>query len=315
MATVRRLESAASTIKKASSARLELLSGGASGASTYRVHGFSEPCVLKVVAAESAAHLRAGGRREIRFYEELAAYLPLRTPRVLASLVEASGSSALLLGAYTPVKPASELNGADFTEIAGQLAGFHAVYWGRTGPLDALAWLERPERPDLAREIEHASEAWRALARQPQFQDVLTGPVVRDLEAALAELATKPEHAPEAALTLCHGDCHTGNLLRDRAGRLVWADWQEVRTGHGPDDLAFLLQRAEADGAAVARDQVVAAYCDALETAGVEGVDPEAVTSAMNASERRTQLLYWPDYLADAEAGTMVRHLTRVFST
>lgn len=314
MATLNRLEPAASIIKKALSARLELLSGGASGAATYRVHGFCEPCVLKVVAAESAAHLWAGGRREIRFYDELAAHLPLRTPRVLASLVEASGYAALLLEAHTPIKPATELNSAEFTEMAGQLARFHAVYWDRTGPLDALAWLEKPQL-DLTREVRHASATWRALAGQPQLQAVLTGSVLRDVEVALTELGTKPEHGPETALTLCHGDCHTGNLLRDQEGRLVWADWQEVRVGHGPSDLTFLIQRAEANGASVAHGEVIATYCDALRAAGVAGVDPEAVTSAMNESERRTRLLYWPDYLRDAEAETMARHLTRIFSS
>lgn len=310
-----RYEPVASTIEEALSARLELLSGGASGASTYRVHDLSEPCVLKVVAAESAAYLRARGHREIRFYREVASHVPLLTPRVLESLTEASGRCALLLSAYAPLGPANELSEDEFSRIAEQLARFHAVYWRRTTLFNGLSWLEKPKNPDLTCDARHAAATWRALAEQPQFQGVLTGSALRDIEAALAEIMTKPEYGPETVTTLCHGDCHPGNLLRDQAGCLVWADWQEVRVGHGPDDLTFLLQRAEAEGAAVAHDRVVTAYCDALETAGVEGVDPDAVTDAMNASERRTRLLYWPNYLADATAETMVHHLTRIFST
>jgi hypothetical protein len=78
-------------IEEALSAHLELLNGGVSGASTYQVRGLPAPCVLKVIAAESADYIRARGYREIRFYDELAARIPLLTPRVLASLLEESG--------------------------------------------------------------------------------------------------------------------------------------------------------------------------------------------------------------------------------
>lgn len=300
-------------LEAALSARLELLGGGASGAATYRVHGLSEPCVLKVVAADSPGYLRARGRREVRFYEELAAHLPLRTPRVLASSVEPSGACALLLGAYAPMKAAPEVSEAEFADIAAQLAGFHAVYWNRTGPLEALSWLEGPKAVDLTRDAAHAAETWRTLARLPQFQKLLTDAVLRDVGAALAEVATRPEHGPDTPMALCHGDPHLGNLLRGEDGALVWADWQEVRLGHGPSDLSFLLQRAEAEGAVVARGGVIAPYCTALEVAGVGGVREEAVTAAVNESERRTRLLYWPDYLGDAPPETMARHLDRMF--
>lgn len=119
-----------SHIDAAVAAQLELLSGGISGASTYRYRGFAESCVLKVIDAASPAHVRARGYRTIP-----------------------SG------------------------------------YGGDT------------------------------------------------------------------ALTLCHGDCHLDNLLRDPDGRLIWADWQEARKGYGPSDLAFCLQRAEATGAAIAHDR------------------------------------------------------------
>lgn len=302
-------------IEEALSAHLELLSGGVSGASTYRVHGLPKLCVLKVVATESAAHLRARGYREIRFYEELAAHIPLRTPHVLASLIEASGYSALLLVAYTPMKPANELTDAEFTEIAEQLARFHAVYWNRTDQFDYLSWIEKPEKLDLTHDARHASETWQALAQQPQFQELLTDSTLRDIEAALVQIRANPEYGSETVMTLCHGDCHLDNLLRDRDGRLMWADWQEVRVGHGPSDLTFLIQRAEANGVTVAHDSLITAYCSALEAAGVKGVSKAVITSAMNKSERRTRLLYWPDYLGDATPEMMTHHLTRIFAT
>ncbi len=300
-------------IEEALSAQLELLSGGVSGASTYQVHGLIEPCVLKVIAAESPDYVRARGHREIRFYDELAAHTPLHTPRVLASLIEGSGYCALLIAAYRPMKSANELNDAEFTEIAKGLASFHAVYWNRTDQLDTLSWIEEPKIVDLTHDARHASETWQMLARQPQFRELLTDSRLRDIEAALVEVGTKPEYGPETVMTLCHGDCHLDNLLRDKDGRLIWADWQEVRIGHGPSDLAFLIQRAGTNGANIAHDIIIAAYCNALEAAGVEGVNEDAIKSAMNESERRTRLLYWPDYMRDATPETMAHHLTRIF--
>ena len=114
-------------------------------------------------------------------------------------------------------------------------------------------------------------------------------------------------------MTLCHGDCHLDNLLRDQEGHLIWADWQEVGIGYGPSDLSFFLQRAEANGAAIAHDLVVTAYCTALEAAGVAGVSEHAITSAMKESERRTRLLYWPDYMNNATSEAMAHHLARIF--
>ncbi len=303
-----------SRIDGAFAAQLELLSGGLSGAATYRVHGLSEPCILKVIEAESEAYIRARGSREILFYQELAAHLPLHTPRVLASLIEESGFCALLLTAHEPLQPANELGVDVFAEIATQLAQFHAVYWGRTQELVKFSWLAKPTPPDLTNDTRHARERWQALAQRPQFRELLTESTLQEIEAALVQLRTVSEYGPDTAMTLCHGDCHLGNLLRDQEGHLIWADWQEVRIGHGPSDLSFLIQRAEANGADIAHGDIITAYCNALEGAGVKGVDNRAIMSAIKEYERRTRLLYWPDYMGNATTESMAYHLERIFS-
>jgi thiamine kinase-like enzyme len=303
-----------SRIDEALAAQLELLSGGTSGASTYRVHGLSQPCVLKVVEAESADYVRARAYREIRFYDQFAACISLSTPRVLANLTEKSGYCALLIEAYQPLKPAGQLPAGDFAEIAMELARFHAQFWNRTEQLATLSWLAQPATADLTNDARHARETWFALAQQPQFRKVLTEATLDAIDAALGDVQTKPEYDPDMAMTLCHGDCHLDNLLRDQEGRLIWADWQEIRIGNGSSDLTFLMQRAEANGADIAHDRIVTAYCNALKAAGVEGVNERAITSAMHESERRTRLLYWPDYMSGATSKSMAHHLTRIFS-
>lgn len=301
-------------IDQALAAQLELLSGGISGASTYRVHGLSEACVLKVIEAESAEYIRARAYREIHFYNELAEDLPVHTPRLLASLVQESGYCALLIAAYQPLKQANQMRPDEFAHIATQLAQLHATYWNRTELLSRFAWLAKPAPPDLTQDTHHAHETWLALAQRPQFHDILTTSLLQDIEFALVEISTKPEYNSATALTLCHGDCHLDNVLCDQHGQLIWADWQEVHIGYGPADLTFLIQRAEANGANIAYDDVIVAYCKALEAAGVEGVDERAITAAMNESERRTRLLYWPDYMSDATTEHMAHNVARIFS-
>lgn len=301
-------------IDQALAAHLELLSGGVSGASTYRVHGLPEACVLKLTKAESADYIRARAYREIYFYEQLAEELPLHTPRLLASCIQESGECALLIAAYQPLKVANQLCTDDFAQIATQLAHLHAKYWNLTESLSSYTWLPQPMVPDLAQDVQHARETWHVLAQRPQFRTILTASRLHDIEGALVQISTKPEYSPAIALTLCHGDCHLDNLLCDQNGDLIWADWQEIQIGHGPTDLTFLIQRAEANSATITHDVLIAAYCTALEADGVEGVDQHAITAAMNESERRTRLLYWPDYMHDATTERMAQHLTRIFS-
>lgn len=302
-----------SRIEEALSARLELLGGGASGAATYRVYGLAEPCVLKVIEAGSPDYLRTRGQREICFYRQLAVHVPLRTPQVMASVLEESGYCALLIAAYSPIASANELNMTQFVEVAEQLAGFHAVHWNRTDLLGGFPWIEQPKIVDLSQAAHHAAQCWRKLGQQSQFRELLTGLRLRQIEAALGEISATPEYGVKTAMTLCHGDCHLENVLRDPDGCLVWADWQEVRVGHGPSDLSFLIQRAEANGAKIAHHVLIGAYCKALEAAGIRNVDQGEIEHALHESERRTRLLFWPDYMMETTAEAMVHHLERIF--
>ena len=99
-------------------------------------------------------------------------------------------------------------------------------------------------------------------------------------------------------LTLCHGDCHAGNLLRDSTDQLVWADWQEVGVGYGPEDLSIFFQRAEAMGASPPRDEMALAYRRRMEAVTGEQIPAETLHRAIDFSELWARLLLWPLYLA-----------------
>ena len=287
-----------------------VLAGGLSGATVYRVTVAGTMRVLKVTAAGAAPHVVARARREVAFYRELAPHLPLRVPEVIAAEVDADRGSALLLAAYTPAAPAPVWKRPAYLEVVRQLAGFHAVFWDAAGRLAAWPWL-RPATPAATTAaLVRAWDAWSALAGRP---------AAPALPAALAGIETLLARIPavEAALagvlpTICHGDCHLGNLLRDAVGNLRWADWQEVGPGCGPADLAFLIGRAVAAGGRVPEAALITAYHAALAAALVRPPSHAAVAAAVAAAELRTSLLDWPAYLQNAPPPTLATLLARI---
>lgn len=112
------------------------------------------------------------------------------------------------------------------------------------------------------------------------------------------------------AAVLTHGDCHVGNLLRSSTGSTLWADWQEVCLSTGVDDLVFLWQRAEFDGASPPRDAMAAAYGSARHL----GKDAD-LGRALAACELRLLLVEWPEYVSygtDAQRRIMTQRLEDV---
>ncbi len=145
-----------------------------------------------------------------------------------------------------------------------------------------------------------------------RFRDVLTPRRRQAIEALLRQIATIEAAVRAFPPTLCHGDCHIGNLLRDRDGHLVWADWQEVGIGRGPEDLSFLLQQAWFEGAAVSLDEVAEAYRERLERALGRNFSLSAIIAVMHAAELRTRLLEWPAYLKHAPEAALAQILDRI---
>ena len=172
-------------------------------------------------------------------------------------------------------------------------------------------WLKRVPPDSLQRHLPQAHAAWQALFEQPRFAETFTAHTRQHIARLLPQVPTLGERIAAFPRTLCHGDCHMGNLLHDRQGEPVWADWQEVGVGCGPEDLAFFLQRAQAAGGSVPFASVVEAYQEQLEKLGTP-VTPEAVRRVVAVSELCTRLVHWPGYLHQASPQGVADHLERV---
>jgi len=277
--------------------RYEVLQGGISGAPTYRVHLANEQVVLKIAAETSPPGVLACARREIHFYRDLADSIPLQIPAVLGTISDTS-ASCLCLRAYQVAPPIETWSERHYREIAGQLGQFHAAFWKRTEELSHLSWLRQLASPPDGTTLQHATESWHALAGLPNYQTVLTSAEIAWIEAMVSHMDYTDSVLQAFPMTLCHGDCHHGNLLMDGDGEWRWADWQEVGIGRGPEDLSFFLQRARMAGGAVPEDAVVRAYHQCLEAAAGQSIRLTTVKQVVDASELRTLLLLWPPFLS-----------------
>lgn len=293
----------------------EILQGGISGSTVYRLAGGAESRILKITRPDAPEHVRVRAQREVAFYGTPALAIPLALPRVLGLDADAAGGSAVLLAAYRPPDPPAAWDADRYLAVAAQLARLHAAFWNDTARLAALSWLRRPPDAIDPSRIRHAQTAWRALQSRPAFASILTSSVLARITRLLDHIPALTAAIQALPATLCHGDCHTGNLLTDADGRLIWADWQEVGIGRGPEDLAFFVQRALMAGGAVPEEPMIARYSAELAAQTGQPIGPETIRRALAASEVRTRLLDWPDYLDDAEPAlmdSMVRRIDRL---
>lgn len=277
---------------------------GMSGATLYHLRLTAQEAVLKCTDAASGAEAMTRARRELTFCTGLAHQLPLRTPYLLKTYVGAE-HVILLTDVYTSSPPYDD---EDFKRLGQQLGSLHAAFWNETHLLSGATWLKQPDRT-LDEKVSRALVAWQELQLQPQFTDVLeTNAWIQPCLNHLPRFHALYDYLP---LTLCHGDCHLGNILRDSSGAFVWIDWQDVGLGCGAADVSFLIQRAEMSGVAVPRDIVLTAYYQGLTEAGVQ-VDEEQIIKGVEVEELKSLSLEWPFYLKQAPKEQVISLLERI---
>ncbi len=193
---------------------------------------------LKITPASLGAGTLAGARRELRFYRQLAARVPVRTPPLLGALETGAGVALLLAAAGDQVN-AKAWNCPAWAALGRDLAGLH------TAPVAGQDW-PRPD-PLLDAMSEPVSGAITRF-----WGDVLPGlpDLLASRNALREELASQP-------VVLVHGDCHTGNIVHAADG-LVFCDWQCTGVGRATSDLALLRVRAAPAGVTVPRKMMTA---------------------------------------------------------
>lgn len=193
------------------------------------------------------------GRREARFYAELAPETPVRVPRCWFS---AWGDTP---GEYICLFEDLEASGCTFPKDVGEharahggalieaLARLHAHFWEDARFASGLAWVPPAMRGALGAKLIGQARERFAGELPPVFGELCR--LYVEHHERICDLWD------EGGSTLIHGDCHMGNQLID-GDEVGLYDWAVISRSPGIRDVAIFLgnscppevRRAEQDG-------------------------------------------------------------------
>ena len=204
--------------------------------------------VAKLPAADPTSRATATSlgsyELEVRFYQQLAASLPVRTPRCLYADIDVEAADfVLLLEDLAPARQGDQLAGCTTDEAAvavAELPNLHAPRWGDP-TLASIGWLHR----DPAARQAFMAELLPVLhdGFRTRYAERLDDEVASACDALFGRLG---EHlgTRRAPATIVHGDYRLDNLLfggLDGGVPVAVLDWQTVGTGSAMDDVAYFL--------------------------------------------------------------------------
>ncbi|MDG2029141.1 MAG: phosphotransferase [Acidimicrobiales bacterium] len=177
------------------------------------------------------------GRKEARFYDEIAGEVPMRIPQAYFAAHGERSEYIMVLEDLAAV-------GCKFTtrlepladdqsgQLIGGLARVHAHFWEDPRFDDELSWIPAPMRGEMGAQLVDSS--------RQQFEDDFP-PVFGDLCRLYVEhhdaICDLWDAGPK---TLIHGDCHAGNQFVDD-GRVGLYDWAVISKSPGIRDVAIYL--------------------------------------------------------------------------
>ena len=236
-------------------------------------------CVIAKIPSGDPASRQAGAagayETEVRFYQQLANAVSIRTPRCYyAEIGPEPAEFLLLLEDLAPAEQGDQLAGCtpEEAELAVvEAAGLHGPTWGRRELRDAHAWLVRAYVGTGAAGM---GDAMATL--YPMFAARYDGRLEPDVVALGERLVPKLEDyyrntGPESVI---HGDFRLDNLLFGRgagAPPIAVVDWQTHLWGDPLSDVSYFIgagllpeDRRKHEG------DLVEAYRQALTSLGVD---------------------------------------------
>jgi hypothetical protein len=207
------------------------------------------------------------GRREARFYAEIAAEVPVRVPRPIWSgwSDEDESQYFMLLEDLSQADCSFPTSRGDNAQqsvegMIDTLATLHGHYWQSPRFSQDLAWIEPPMRSSIGPLLVEQGIKEFGDRMPPEFH-ALAALYIDHNEAVCDLLDAGPE-------TLTHGDSHVGNTFLDR-GEVGLLDWACTCRAPGIRDLSYYLCSSIATS--VRRDResaLLARYLERLEASG-----------------------------------------------
>lgn len=249
----------------------------------YRLHlegdGVPESVVVKLQGLDEAAVFTGSILRmyirEVRFYDQMAARVPVRVPRALHTDLNDETSEFVVvmedMGGLRIIDQVAGMAIEDAERAVDGLAGWHATFWGEGEHLaeqGVTVSLADPIYPAILPMV--FAEGWEKVTSQLGVPE----PVARAgarwpnvFERLLADLAVAPT-------TMTHGDYRADNILFTGDDEVALLDFQLSGTGSGAYDLAyFVTQSLEPDVASANEKALFDRYVAGLCAAGVPASD------------------------------------------
>ena len=215
--------------------------------------------------------------KEVSFYNEVAADIPLALPKVLAAQSRFGRGSTLVLTDlaemnYRPGQAADALTLEQASQVIGQLAQLHGRYWHNQYLVQRHQWLS-----DFSHHMENTMGSLLAVPLMRRGLASANNLVPQRLHAAALYYAAKRRSLKaklaQHAQTLVHYDCHPGNLFWTDSGP-GFLDWQLVRLGDAVGDVAYFLANALQPELRRAHEkQLLNQYLQHLQALGIAELD------------------------------------------
>jgi aminoglycoside/choline kinase family phosphotransferase len=233
--------------------------------------------VAKLPAADETSRATALALRsyeaEVRFYQELASDLAIRTPAVHHADIDVETASfVLLLEDLAPARQGDQLLGctAEEAEVAlSELVHLHAARWADPG-LPSLDWLDRDHEVGQQGLLMLLPMLWDGF--RERYAADLPSSVHQVGDALFAALPSFILHDPDP-WAVVHGDYRLDNLLFDHdAGTVAVVDWQTCSYGPALGDVAYFVGAGlPTELRRESEEQLVRGYHERLLAEGVSG--------------------------------------------
>jgi hypothetical protein len=251
----------------------------------YRVQldcgaGLPTSVIVKLPALDEAAVFTSTVlsmyRREVSFFNELAALAPIQVPRCHHASVDGDNSRfVLVMEDLGELRMVDQLDGMSLTDAHAAvdgLARWHATWWGKAEALaeaGVTLSLGDPIYPAVVPMV--FDEGWEKITAAGIQIPASIQAVRPTFNAAIARLLTDLSTAPT---TVIHGDYRADNLVFADDGSVAAFDFQLIGTGSGSYDLAyFLTQSLETDVASAHERALFDRWIQGLVAGGVPEED------------------------------------------
>ena len=211
--------------------------------------------------------------REVKFYQEIAADVPLDMPGCYCAVSDpATQQGFLLLEDLSPVETGDRTVGcseAVAEQALATIAKLHIAWWD-SPKLSQSAWLQTYNQAAFESQFHQSWEAFRT-HNIAQLSDELSR-----IGSALSRNLSLLSRLWQPPVTLIHRDFNLDNLLF-KDDRLYVIDWQLVRQGRAVFDVAtFLCWNLQPDVRRHAEMRLLQHYHSLLLKAGIQDYDFEA---------------------------------------